>query len=79
MLERFILSLAVRGRTVTLSRSTASCVMEVLNREVFYSVKEAKVMVESWQLEYNNHRPHSGLDYITPAEFAASCIAGAEP
>jgi putative transposase len=27
---------------------------EVLNREVFYSVKEAKVIVESWRLEYNN-------------------------
>jgi putative transposase len=42
-------------------------------------VKEAKVIVESWQLEYNNHRPHSGLDYIIPAEFAASCIASASP
>jgi len=46
---------------------------EVLNREVFYSVKEAKVIVESWRLEYNNHRPHSGLGYMTPAAFAASC------
>lgn len=48
---------------------------EVLNRELFHSVKEAKVIVESWRLEYNNHRPHSGLGYMTPAEFAASCIA----
>ena len=46
---------------------------EVLNREVFYSVKEAKVIVESWRLEYNNHRPHSGLGYMTPAAFATSC------
>ena len=46
---------------------------EVLNREVFYSVKEAKVIVESWRLEYNNHRPHSGLGYMTPAAYAASC------
>ena len=46
---------------------------EVLNREVFYSVKEAKVIVESWRLEYNNHRPHSGLGYMTPAAFAANC------
>jgi putative transposase len=52
---------------------------EVLNREVFYSVKEAKVVVEDWRLEYNNHRPHSGLDYMTPAAFAASCIASASP
>jgi putative transposase len=46
---------------------------EVLDREVFYSVKEAKVIVENWRLEYNNHRPHSGLGYMTPAAFAASC------
>jgi transposase InsO family protein len=52
---------------------------EVLDREVFYSVKEAKVIVEDWRLEYNNHRPHSSLGYMTPAEFAASCIASASP
>ena len=52
---------------------------EVLDREVFYSVKEAKVIVESWRLEYNNHRPHSGLGYMTPAAFAASCIPSASP
>jgi putative transposase len=46
---------------------------EILDREVFYSVKEAKVIVEDWRLEYNNHRPHSGLGYMTPAAFAASC------
>ena len=46
---------------------------EILKREVFYSVKEAKVIVESWRLEYNNHRPHSSLGYMTPAAFAASC------
>jgi len=52
---------------------------EILNRDVFYSVKEAKVLVEDWWLEYNNHRPHSGLGYMTPAGFAASCIASASP
>jgi len=52
---------------------------EVLNRELFYSVKEAKVVAENWRLEYNNHRPHSGLGYMTPAEFATSCIASASP
>jgi len=52
---------------------------EVLNRQLFYSVKEAKVIVEDWRLEYNNRRPHSSLGYRTPAEFAASCIASASP
>ena len=48
---------------------------DVLNRELFHSVKEAKVIAESWRLEYNNHRPHSSLGYKTPAAFAAECIA----
>jgi putative transposase len=52
---------------------------EVLDREVFHSVKEAKVMVEDWRLEYNNHRPHSGLGYMTPAAFAAGCLPSASP
>ena len=50
---------------------------ELLNRELFYSVKEAKVLAENWRLEYNHHRPHSGLKYKTPAAFAAACIASA--
>jgi len=52
---------------------------EILNRQVFYSVREAKVIVEDWRLEYNNHRPHSSLGYVPPAEFSASCIASASP
>jgi len=47
---------------------------EILNREVFYSVREAKVLVEDWRLEYNHDRPHSSLNYMTPAAFAATCI-----
>lgn len=47
---------------------------ELLNREVFHSVKEAKVLVEDWRLEYNHYRPHSSLGYKTPSEFAVSCI-----
>jgi hypothetical protein len=27
---------------------------------------------EQWRVEYNEQRPHSSLDYLTPAEFAAS-------
>ena len=46
-------------------------------REIFHSVKEAKVLVENWRLGYNNHRPHSGLGYKTPAAFAAGCIVSA--
>jgi hypothetical protein len=46
---------------------------ELLGREIFTSLREAKVLVEQYRLEYNHERPHSSLDYQTPAEFAASC------
>jgi transposase InsO family protein len=40
---------------------------EVLNREVFYNLKEAKVIIERWRQEYNKVRPHSSLGYRPPA------------
>ena len=43
---------------------------ECLNREMFKNGKEAQSIVEAFRLEYNNYRPHSSLDYLTPAEFA---------
>ena len=46
---------------------------ELLNREEFGTLKECKVLVEDYRKEYNHRRPHSGLGYLTPAKFAASC------
>lgn len=43
---------------------------ECLNRELFGSLLEARVIVESWRKEYNESRPHSSLGYQTPGEFA---------
>lgn len=40
---------------------------EVLKREIFYSLKEAKVLTERWRVHYNTKRPHSSLDYRPPA------------
>ena len=48
---------------------------ELLNGEQFQTLKEAKVLVEDWRLDYNHQRPHSSLKYQTPAAFAASCAA----
>lgn len=47
---------------------------ELLNREVFDTLWEAKVLVECWKREYNQVRPHSSLGYRPPAPeaFAAS-------
>lgn len=44
---------------------------ECLNRELFQSCEEARIMIESWRVEYNEYRPHSSLGYMTPSEFAA--------
>ncbi len=40
---------------------------EVLKREVFFTLKEAKVLIEQWRREYNTIRPHSSLGYRPPA------------
>jgi len=40
---------------------------ELLNREIFYSLKEAQILVEMWRREYNMLRPHSSLGYRPPA------------
>lgn len=40
---------------------------ELLNREVFYSLKEAQVLIERWRQDYNTVRPHSALGYAAPA------------
>jgi len=39
---------------------------EVLNREVFSTLKEAKVVIEKWQQEYNTIWPHSSLNGLPP-------------
>lgn len=40
---------------------------ELLNREVFTTLTEAKVLIEGWRKEYNTSRPHSSLRYRPPA------------
>ena len=44
---------------------------ECLNRELFGSLREARVVIEQWRCEYNQRRPHSSLGYQTPEEYAA--------
>jgi len=40
---------------------------ELLNREIFTILTEAKVLIEQWRKEYNQVRPHSSLGYRPPA------------
>ena len=39
---------------------------ECLNQEIFYSFKEAQVVIEQWRNHYNTKRPHSSLGYQSP-------------
>lgn len=40
---------------------------ELLNGEIFYTLLEAKVVIERWRRDYNTIRPHSALGYKPPA------------
>lgn len=40
---------------------------ELLDGEIFYSLLEAKVIIEKWRKHYNTKRPHSSLGYRPPA------------
>ena len=40
---------------------------ELLNGEIFYSLSEAKIIIEEWRRHYNTKRPHSALGYRPPA------------
>ena len=40
---------------------------ELLNGEIFNSLREAEVLIESWRRHYNAVRPHSSLGYRPPA------------
>ena len=50
---------------------------ECLNGEIFYSLKEAQIVIEKWRVVYNTLRPHSSLGYRPPAP--AACNPWAPP
>ena len=43
---------------------------ELLDGEIFYTLKEAQVLIERWRRHYNTVRPHSSLGYRPPAPVA---------
>jgi putative transposase len=52
---------------------------ELLNRELFLSLEEARWVIDRWRLDYNHHRIHSSLNYQTPAAYAARCSSSVRP
>ncbi len=55
------------------SRSISRLRDELLNAEEFSSPLEARVLSAVWRQDYDHERPHSALNYQTPAEFARTC------
>jgi putative transposase len=49
---------------------------ELLKREVFADLLEARVLIEDYREHYNHQRPHSALGYLTPAGFVAAADLG---
>ena len=43
---------------------------ECLNEHLFRSYRHARDIIEEWRIDYNQHRPHTSLDGLTPNEFA---------
>ncbi len=48
---------------------------ELLNGEIFYSLREAQIIIEEWRKHYNTKRPHSALGYRPPAPEAVIPLA----
>ncbi len=57
---------AARGKTTTreLQRQAPR---RILKGEIFYSLKEATIVIEQWRVHYNQRRPHTSLGYRAPA------------
>ena len=45
---------------------------ELLDREIFYTLTEAQILIERWRRQYNTVRPHRALGYRPPAPDAMS-------
>lgn len=48
---------------------------ECLNGELFLSLADARYVVDKWRHWYNDERPHSRLNWMTPSRFSASWVA----
>jgi transposase InsO family protein len=51
---------------------------ELLNGEIFYTLREAQIVIESWRRHYNTVRPHASLGYKPPAPEVGDVPAAVE-
>ena len=47
---------------------------ELLNETLFHSLAHARAMLQAWRRDYNERRPHSKLDWLTPSAFASTLL-----
>lgn len=52
---------------------------ECLNVRLFRSMAEVHGKLAAWRQDFNHHRPHRSIGYLTPLEFARSQICGLSP
>jgi putative transposase len=52
---------------------------ECLNEHWFQSLSHARSVVEEWRIDYNQHRPHSSLGYLSPEEFRTDWTTRLDP
>jgi putative transposase len=52
---------------------------ELLNVEEFADLRQAKIIVEDWRIEYNTYRPHSSLGGLTPNQYAKTWTQHHQP
>ncbi len=48
---------------------------EKLNDTLFSTLHQARIELATWRNDYNHHRPHSGLGWLTPSEFAKTATS----
>ncbi|GJE42638.1 hypothetical protein AEGHOMDF_1810 [Methylobacterium soli] len=68
-------SIAVACKEADVSEQSDSRADECLKQEIFYSLKEAQVVIDLWQNTCNRTRPHSSLGYRPPAPVSLPDLA----
>ena len=64
--------ISIEGQCPTLNAGQIHTLAKILNQTLFCSLAHARMMLAAWRDDYNVRRPHSGLGWRTPAEYAAT-------
>ena len=67
LVHQNVLHLFVFNAQIPHRNSRTWMIESLAKHEIFYTLKEAQVLIEEWRLEYNTFRPHSSLKYRPPA------------